>query len=58
MRLPYELSNGEITVNTIRFEMSMDPEVTDSEIDEYLSEFAQLIIDAEVDDFMHDMSVA
>jgi hypothetical protein len=58
MRLPKSLTSGDVTVNSIKFELSCDPETTDAEIDEYLSEFAQVLIDSNVDDFMHDLSVA
>jgi hypothetical protein len=49
MRVPLELDNGEITVNTVRLEVAVDPETEDSEITDLVYQAAQLFY---ADDFL------
>jgi len=55
---PKVLDNGNRTVDTIKFELSCDPENTDAEILLMFEDFKQLLVDAEIVDFITDQQIA
>lgn len=58
IKFPLELDNGNITINTLRIELSCDVETTSTEKDEYMSVGAQLLCDADFTEFFQNLSLA
>lgn len=58
IKRPLALDNGNRTVNTVRIEISVDHEATASEIDSLRELAAQVVFDADYDDFWQSMSLA
>lgn len=55
---PLELDNGNVTVNTGKFELSFDPETTDAEISEILDVVSQCIFDSDFTNLYQDLSLS
>jgi hypothetical protein len=55
---PLELDNGNVTVNSGKFELAFDPETTEAEISEILDVVAQSIVDSDFTNLYHDLSLS
>ncbi len=58
VKLPLALDNGNSTVNTVRIELSYDPETITSEIDELRIVAAQVLTDSDFDALWEGLSLA
>jgi hypothetical protein len=57
-KFPLTLDNGLVTVNTLKIELATDVETSAAELAEYKSIGAQILCDADFDDFFAAQSIA
>jgi len=58
MKLPFVLANGNVTYNTIKVELSMDPEVAEADNRYSRSMMADILTKTEFNDFWANLSIS
>lgn len=57
IKWPQTLTNGKVSVDTMRIELSRDVETTQAEVLEYLKQGAQVLIDSDFLDYWYDLNL-